>query len=155
MMRATEALEAGVQHDELVEQIAKWSEKTEMFVTTKTMKYMVKSGRVNPVKGFFGKLLNVRPVIIVNDEGKTDLVGKPRSEKSSMKLTMKMIEKKINKQKLWGFAISHSDNKAGADWYIARMEELTGLKPRFINTASPVLGVNAGPGVVALSLMFE
>jgi len=155
MMRAAEAVESGMNHDELVEKVDIWSGKTEMFVTTKTMKYMVKSGRVNSVKGFLGKLLNVRPVIIVNDEGKTDLVGKPRSEKSSMKLTIKMIETKINKQKLWGYAISHSDNLVGADWFIARMEELTGLKPKFINVASPVLGVNAGPGVVALSLMFE
>jgi len=155
MMRATEAVEENINHDELVENIGVWSEKTEMFVTTKTMKYLVKSGRVNPVKGFLGKLLNVKPVIIVNNEGKTDLVGKPRSEKSSMKLTMKMIEKKINKQKLWGYAISHSDNEVGAEWYSAKMYELTGLKPRFINIASPVLGVNVGPGVVALSLMFE
>jgi len=155
MMRATEAVEAGAKHDELVENIGIWSEKTEIFVTTKSMKYMVKSGRVNPVKGFLGKLLHVRPVIVVNNQGKTDLVGKPRSEKSSMKLTMKMIEKKINKQKLWGFAISHSDNEVGAEWYSDRMYELTGLKPRFINIASPVLGVNVGPGVVALSLMFE
>jgi uncharacterized protein len=154
VMRAAEAIESGKSHDQLVKDIGVWSEKTEMFVTTKTMKYLVKSGRVNPVKGFIGKILRLKPVIIVNNEGKTELVGKPRSEKASMKLTMKMIEKKINKQKLWGYAISHADNDSTAKWYISQMKALTGLEPRFVNYGSPVLGVNVGPGVVTLSIMF-
>jgi fatty acid-binding protein DegV len=35
------------------------------------------------------------------------------------------------------------------------METLTGKKPIFINEASPVLVTNAGPGVVALSVMLR
>jgi len=155
-MRAVEAIEQGTPHDELVKNIELWSKNTDMFVTTKTMKYLVKSGRVNAVKGFVGKVLGVKPVIIVNDEGRTDLVGKPRSEKASMKLTMKMVEKKINKRKLWGYSISHADNEQTANWYIEQMKALTGgLEPRFVNYGSPVLGVNVGPGVVALSMMYE
>lgn len=156
MMRAAEAIEAGAAHDELVKDIENWSLKTEMFVTTKTMKYLVKSGRVSAAKGFIGKVLGIKPVITVNQEGKTQPIGKPRSEKASMKLTMKLVEKKINKRKLWGYAISHADNEASARWYADQMKTLTGgMEPRFINYGSPVLGVNTGPGVVTLSMMFE
>ncbi|MCF8364272.1 MAG: DegV family EDD domain-containing protein [Bacteroidales bacterium] len=155
VMRAAEDLEQGVSFDELTKKLDSWPDKTEMFVTTKTMKYMVKSGRVNPVKGFIGKLLHVKPVVIVDKEGKTDLVGKPRSEKSSMKLTMKLINNTLKNKKLWGYSISHANNEATANWYISQMKELTGLEPRFVNIASPVLGANAGPGSVAVSLMFE
>lgn len=156
VMRAAEAIKDGATHEDLVKNIEKWSHKTEMYVTTKTMKYMVKSGRVSAVKGFVGKLLSIKPVITVNSEGKTQPIGKPRSEKASMKLTMKLVEKKINHQKLWGYAISHADNESTARWYAAQMKELTGgMEPRFINFGSPVLGVNTGPGVVTLSMMFE
>lgn len=155
MMRAAEALEEGTTHDELVKKIDAWSLKSEMLVTTKTMKYLVKSGRVNAVKGFMGKLLNVKPIIVVNNQGKTDLVGKPMSEKASMRMAMKMVNKKLENKKLWGYAISNASNRKAAEWYTREMEARTGMKPRFINDGSPVLGVNTGPGVVTLSLMFE
>lgn len=155
VMRAAEALERGVSYEEIIKELEIWPDKTEIFVTTKTMKYMVKSGRVSPVKGFIGKLLNVRPVVTVDNEGKTGLIGKPRSEKASMKLTMKLINKSMKNKKLWGYSLSHADNETTANWYIAQMKELTGQEPRFVSIASPVLGANAGPGSVAVSLMFE
>ncbi len=156
MMRAAEMLEAGAAHNELVKNIEGWSEKTEMFVTTKTMKYLVKSGRVSTTKGFIGKLLSIKPVITVNNEGKTDPIGKPRSEKGSMKLTMKLVNQKMKGRKIWGYAISHADNLTTANWYADQMKALTGgMEPKFINYGSPVLGVNTGPGVVTLSILFD
>lgn len=126
-----------------------------MLVTTKTMKYLVRSGRVSAVKGIIGKLLRLKPIIIVNNQGKTELFGKPLTEKSSMKMAMKLVDKKLNNKKLWGYAISHANNMKTAKWYAGEMEKRTGLKPKFINDGSPVLGVHVGPGVVTLSLMFE
>lgn len=156
VMRATEALETNISHHDLVKKIEEWSLKTDMFVTTKTMKYMVKSGRVSAVKGMMGKLFGIKPVITVNAEGKSEPIGKPRSEKASMKLTMKLVNKRIQNRKLWGYAISHADNLGTANWYADQMKTLTGgMEPKFINFASPVLGVNTGPGVVTLTLMFE
>ena len=156
LMRATKMLEAGTTHDELVKNIQDWSEKTEMFVTTKTMKYLVKSGRVSSVKGLMGKLLSIKPVITVNNQGKTEPIGKPRSEKGSMKLTMKLVTQKMKGRKLWGYSISHADNETTARWYVEQMKELTGgMEPMFINYGSPVLGVNVGPGVVTLAILFE
>lgn len=155
LIRAAEKLEEGTTHEELTALIEKWSKNTDIWVTTKTMKYLVKSGRVSAVKGFVGKLLNVKPIIIVNDEGKTEPHGKPFTEKGSMKMAMRMVDKKIKNKSLWGYSISHANNLKTAQWFAEQMELRTGMKPRFINDASPVLGVNTGPGVVALSVLFE
>lgn len=155
LIRAAEKLEEGTSHEELTALIEKWSKNTDIWVTTKTMKYLVKSGRVSAVKGFVGKLLNVKPIIIVNDEGKTEPHGKPFTEKGSMKMAMRMVDKKIKNKSLWGYSISHANNIKTAQWFAEQMELRTGMKPRFINDASPVLGVNTGPGVVALSVLFE
>ncbi len=155
VMRAVEALQENMPHDELAKRLEEWTDKTQMLVTTKTMKYLVKSGRVSAVKGFVGKFLKVKPIIIVNSEGKSELHGKPFTEKASMKMAMKMVDKMMKNNTLWGYAISHANNIATAEWYATQMEDRTGMKPRFINDGSPVLGVHTGPGVVTLSLMFE
>ncbi len=155
VMRAAEALETGTTHEELTQNIERWITDSVLLVTAKTIKYMVKSGRVGAMKGFVGKLLNIKPVVIVNDQGKTETYGKPLTEKSSMKMAMALVTKKINKRKIWGYAISHAENEQAAQWYATQMEELTGMKPRFIGEASPVLGTNVGPGVVALSFIYQ
>ncbi len=155
LIRAAEKLEEGTSHEKLTALIEKWSKNTDMWVTTKTMKYLVKSGRVSAVKGFVGKLLNVKPIIIVNEEGRTEPHGKPFTEKGSMNMALRMVDKKIKNKTIWGYSISHANNLKTAEWFAEQMELRTGMKPRFINDASPVLGVNTGPGVVALSALYE
>ncbi|HOI87092.1 MAG TPA: DegV family protein [Lentimicrobium sp.] len=155
VLRAAKELEKGTTHEEIVSKSAGWSKETKIFVSSRTIKYMVKSGRVSHTKGFIGTLLNLKPIVTVNDEGKTEVFGKPFTEKASMELIMSRIQSLAEGRKIWGYSISHARNLAGAGWYSERMRELCGLEPEFINDASPVLGVNAGPGVVALSVMFE
>lgn len=155
VLRAAKALEQGMLHDQLLANINDWTDKTRMFVTAKTIKYMVKSGRVPAFKGAIGKFLGVKPVVIVNDIGKTELFGKPFSEKSSMILVMKHVRKMLETKKLWGYSISHALNEDSAKWFSDEIEKITGLKPEFISECSPVLGTHTGPGVVGLSLMFE
>lgn len=155
VLRAAKALENGATHNEIVNKIDSWSKNTKMFVSSRTIKYMVKSGRVSYTKGMIGSLLNLKPIVTVNDEGRTETFGKPFTEKASMQLINSKISSMISDRKVWGYSVSHARNLSTAKWFIERMKELTGLEPEFINDASPVLGVNAGPGVVALSVMFE
>jgi len=155
VLRTAEAIDAGATHDDIVEKMTLWSLNTKILVTSRTMKYMVKSGRVSYSKGLMGKLLGIKPIVEVKNHGKTEVFGKPFSEKASMKMVMDEMKRFVGNKQVWGYAISHADNLAGAEWYASRMEELTGKKPVFIQQASPVLVTNTGPGVVALSVMLQ
>lgn len=154
-LRAAQELEKGANHDELVEKIEKWSLNTKMYVSSKTIKYMVKSGRVSYTKGLIGSLLNLKPIVTVNDEGRTETFGKPFTEAGSRKLVIENIKKLLHNKKIWGYSISHAKNHSSANWFEEQMVELTNMRPVFVNEASPVLGVNVGPGVVAISIMLE
>lgn len=155
VLRAARAIEAGASHDELLKMMGTFTAKNKIYVSTLTTKYMVKSGRLSQTKGFIGKLLNVKPLIIVNDEGRADVIAKPFTERASMARIMREIEKLMLNQKVWGYAISHIRNQKVADIYAKKLHDLTGKPAEFINHASPVLGVNAGPGIVVVSVMFE
>lgn len=155
VLRAAEAVEQGKSHDEIVTEIQSWNNKNHILVSAKTVKYLVKSGRLSHSKGVAGKLLGVRPIISVNNDGKAYTFGKAYSEKGSMRLLMKEASAVINKGKIWGYSISHIQNPETATWYATQMEEMTGKKPLFINNCSPVLGVHGGPGTVVLSIMEE
>lgn len=155
VLRAAKAIENGASHEEIVSKIEGWSKNTKMFVSSKTIKYMVKSGRVSYTKGMIGSLFNLKPIVIVNDDGKTETFGKPFTEKGSMELIYTKVKSLASERKIWGYSISHARNLSTANWFAEKMKEISGLDPEFINDASPVLGTNVGPGVVALSIMFE
>jgi DegV family protein with EDD domain len=155
VLRAARAIEAGSTHDEVLSQMESWTAKNKIYVSTRSTKYLVKSGRLSQTKGIIGKLLNLKPIVFVTDEGKAGIIAKPFTEKASMARIMHEIERQMRSRKIWGYAISHIRNHEIADVYARKLEELTGKPAEFINHASPVLGVNGGPGIVVVSVMFE
>jgi len=155
VLRAAEAIEQGKSHNEIISLVESWNSKNHILVSAKTVKYLVKSGRLSHSKGIIGKFLGLRPIISIDDEGKATTFGKAFNQKGSMRQLMNEASRLVEKGKIWGYAISHIRNPETAQWYADQMEILTGKKPLFINECSPVLGVHGGPGPVVLSVMEE
>jgi DegV family protein with EDD domain len=155
VLRAAREIEAGRNISDIENKMGEWSKKTKMLVSTKTIKYLRKSGRISPVKGIIGKLISLKPLLVINEEGTIDLFGKPVTEKGSIAMVIKEMHKVLENNKIWGYAISHADNLGTAQIYIDEMKKLTGMDPEFVSPATPALAVHAGLGVVALSIMIE
>ena len=73
----------------------------------------------------------------------------------SRKMIFAELENFIKDKKVWGYAISHARNKESAEIFAEQMEKLTGMKPVFVQNASPVLVTHVGIGVVAISVMLD
>jgi uncharacterized protein len=155
VLRAARALEDGASYDDLVSRMEEWKEKSMLRVSVTTLKYIVRSGRVSPLKSFVAKLLDLKPVISIDQEGKASLFSKSFSHAGCMKKVMRNITKVTRGKKIWEYAITHANNPSAAQWYALEMEKLTGKKPVFIDHASPALAANTGPGIACVSLMLE
>ena len=155
LLRLAEAIDKGLSHEMIVSEIKEWIRKTEIRVTVTTLKYIIRTGRVSAFKSFIARMLDLKPVIALNEEGTTMMTSKSFTEKGSRKKVIRNIEKIAQKNKIWGYAITHAKNVKTSEWFASQMERITGQKPAFIASASPVLSANVGPGVVALSFMLE
>ena len=155
VLRAARALESGMGHDEVVANLSIWGNNTRLLVNARTMKYMVRSGRVSKTKGFIGNLLGIKPIVIVNNDGKSETFGRPFTMKQSRKMVLDDFKKFIDGKKVWGYAISHARNQDVADYYAKELEKMTGKKPEFIQNASPVLVTHVGIGVIGISVMLD
>ena len=155
VLRIAEAIEKGYNHQEIVSMTEKWVADSKIFVSVKTLKYMVKGGRVSHLKGFVAKLLNVNPIVSMDEQGKSIVFGKTYSQSSNMEKVMEHI-KEISKNKSdWNYIVLHADNETGAKWYTNKMKDLTGKDPASIVNISPVIGANAGIGATSVAFMFE
>jgi len=114
---------------------------------------MVKSGRVSAARGIVGKVLGIKPIVDVGNDGKAETFGKPFTVKQSREIILADLKNYIQGKKVWGYAISHAQNQKGADFFAKELEQLIGKKPEFIVNASPVLVTHVGIGVVAVSVM--
>jgi DegV family protein with EDD domain len=156
VLRVARAIEAGASMDEIIPRVEEWVAKGETRVTVPTLKYIVRSGRVSAFKGFIAKALDLKPIIkMTHDTGKAELFSKSFTMKGSMKKTIRDIQSKIKGKTVWEYSITHANNPEAADWFAVEMEKLTGKKPVFVASASPVLAAHVGPGVTCVSLMME
>lgn len=155
VLRVAKSIEAGLPIEEIVDSLESWRKDAKIFVSVKDLKYMIKGGRVSKEKGFIANLLGINPIVSMNEEGKSILFGQTFSQKANIRKVIKHI-KQISKGKtVWNYTILHAHNIAGANNYADQMFQFTGKSPVSIVDISPVIGMNAGNGTIAVSLLFE
>jgi len=155
VLRAAQAIESGFSHDEIVSQAEKWIENARIFVSVKTMKYMVRGGRVSAATGLIAKVLNINPIVSLDQSGKAVLFDKTFSQKANMERVMSHVKKINDDKKIWNYIVLHANNTRSAEWFSGKMERLTGKKPVSVVNISPVIGANAGAGAASVALLYD
>jgi hypothetical protein len=154
VLRIARAIEEGYSHKQISDLADKWIGDTRIFVSVRTMKYMVRGGRVSHFKGLMARMLNINPIISMDEEGKASVFGKAHSQKSNMEKVMQHIRKITKDKPVWNYIVLHADNPEAAAWYASRMKDLTGFEPVAWVNISPVIGANAGVGSASVAFMF-
>jgi uncharacterized protein len=155
ILRTAQAIEAGYSHDQVVEMTRKWTNDVRIFVSVRTLKYMVRGGRVSPVKGLIARLLNINPIVSIDRSGKAIVFDKAFNQKANMEKVMAHIRKICQEETIWNYIVLHANNSEAARWYSEKMEVLTMKAPVSIVNISPVIGANAGIGAASVALLFE
>ncbi|MCU0472926.1 MAG: DegV family EDD domain-containing protein [Bacteroidales bacterium] len=155
VLRTAQAIEAGLQHDQIVSLAENWVTETKILVSVKTLKYMVRGGRLSAFRGLIARLLNINPIVTLDDTGKAVSFGKAFSQKANMEKVMKHIQSDYPGKKIWNYIVLHANNLNAAAWFSEKMEILTGKKPVSICNISPVIGANAGVGAASVAILYE
>jgi len=155
VLRTAMAIEAGMAFEELNSKVANWIEKTDIFVDVDTLKYMVRGGRVSPLKGMIATALNLRPIVTLDEEGKAAAAGESFSRRGNMKKILELLNKKTENCKIWNYAIVHADAESRAQIYAEKLTNIIGKEPAYIMELSPVVGVHNGIGAVGIGIMEE
>ena len=155
VLRTAKAIEAGYSHDQVVNMAEKWTKNVRIFVSVKSMKYLVRGGRVSFVRGLIARILNICPIVSIDESGKAFVFDKAFNQRSNMEKVMGYITKISKEKTIWNYIVLHANNTDAAQWYSEKMEMLTNKKPASIVNISPILGANAGIGAAAVSLLFD
>ena len=142
-----------------IEELAAWVEDNKLhlchWVAVDDLMYLKRGGRVSATTAVVGTMLQIKPIIHVNDEGKLISVGKARGRKASIQtLVQKALElgKDFDNSTMF---ICHGDCEEDAKYLEGLVKEKCGVKDVFIGYIGAVIGSHAGPGTLALFFMGE
>ena len=117
--------------------------------------FLSRGGRVSTTTAFMGTLLNIKPVLHVDDEGRLIPVGKVRGRKQSLNyLIDKFRELNIGGENSI-IAISHGDCLEDAEYVKNELSKTYKFDNIIINCIDPVIGAHSGPGTLALFFVGE
>lgn len=152
-----------VQHaraGESIEQVRDWVEENKLHLahwfTVDDLMFLFRGGRVSKTAAWAGTLLNIKPVLHVDDEGHLIPMEKVRGRKKSLNALVDHMASSANKpisdQMVF---ITHGDCADDAEYVASLVKERFGVREVVINYVDPVIGAHSGPGTMALFFLAD
>lgn len=119
--------------------------------TVDDLQFLRRGGRVSGAAAVIGTMLQIKPVLHVDNEGKLIPMSKARGRKAALNALVERMEQLTIDPAEQKVFISHGDCLADAQYVAERIRQKIGVTSEIcINFIGPVVGAHAGPGTVAL-----
>lgn len=146
-------VDSGLKREEIVRRLGVAIENVRLFVSVPTLKYIMRSGRLHKAKGILGTLLNLKPVLTLDSQGRVveaaKVIGRTRVYQRTLELADQFAMSVRNPR----FSIVHVMNLPMAEWYREELKKRFKVDEIMITEASPALGVHTGIGSVAIAVL--
>lgn len=134
---------------EIEEKIRRMAAHMEHLFTVEDLDYLAKGGRVSKASAFIGGLLNIKPLLHVED-GKLVPLEKHRGRKKVLRRMIELMKERGDRLSEQTIAISHGDDIETAEEFKKMIEEAIQPKAVELYLIGSVVGSHAGPGTIAV-----
>lgn len=134
------------------DRLGKIREKSEVIYTLDTLEYLARGGRIGRVKAMAGALLNLKPVIRVDADGKYTTVTTARTLNKSINAIAEHLYHRYASTPVW-VTILHGRFSEKAEILADELRSRLNIAKLEVSRISPVLGVHTGPGIVGAAVV--
>lgn len=143
-----------------LEEVYTWLEENKLHLahwfTVDDLMFLWRGGRVSKTSAWAGTILNIKPVMHVDDEGHLIPLEKVRGRKKSLiALVDHMDESAIRPVEDQMVFITHGDCIEDAEFVADLVRSRFGVRDVVINYVDPVIGAHSGPGTMALFFLAD
>lgn len=138
-----------------IDALCNWVEENKLkvchWVTVDDLSHLKRGGRISAATAMVGTMLNIKPIIYVDNDGHLINTAKVRGRKAAMELlAAKLGETGTDLDTVF---IAHGDCPEDAATLEAIVKEKHGVKNVITGYVGPVIGAHTGPGVLVLFFM--
>ena len=137
-----------------IEEVRDWAEENKLHLchqfTVDDLHFLKRGGRISATTAVVGSMLQIKPVLHVDNEGHLINIAKARGRQASLKALVDKMEKTAIDPAHQMVFISHGDCLEDARTVEKMVKDRFGVKDVYINYVGPVIGAHSGPGTLAL-----
>lgn len=149
-----EAIKQGKTFDELISITNDLINKTQVYFMVDTLTYLQKGGRIGKAASLFGSLLNIKPILTLNENGEVYPVDKIRGTNKALQKVIQLFEQYAGDTPV-RLGISHAVNESQALKLAEMLKEKLNVKDFVLTEIGPVIGTHVGPGTIAVMVTKE
>lgn len=151
--KAVQMKEAG----KTIDEVADWIQENKLHLchnfTVDDLFHLHRGGRVSKATAVLGTMINIKPILHVDNEGHLIAIGKVRGRKKSLTALVDRMGEQIRGFDNPEVFISHGDCLEDAEYVKKLVQERFGVEKFIINYVGPTIGAHSGPGTMALFFM--
>jgi len=136
------------------EEIVEWVEANKMrmnhWVKLHDLNYLRRSGRVSAPAAFIGTVLDIKPLLWMDENGFMATVDKERGRNKILKAIFNKTEERIEKPEEQDICISYGDCEEDALMLKEMVEQKIPVKSIMLSRIGPIIGSHTGPGVLSI-----
>jgi DegV family protein with EDD domain len=137
-----------------IDELTAWVEANKLnichWVTVDDLSHLKRGGRISATTALVGTMLNIKPIIYVNEEGKLINTAKVRGRKAAIDFLVKKAQELGEGYDNETMFVAHGDCPEDAAALEAALKEKCGVKNVITGYVGPVIGAHTGPGVLVL-----
>ena len=142
---------------QIFEELDEMRKKARLFVTLETLEYLKRGGRISKTSAAVGGLLNIKPLLTLNGEGKLETVGKARGIKMSHKMMNDSIRAAGGIDFRYPVVLTYAGDLAdgAVKNYLEDSRDIFGdhIDQLTIGQLGCVIGTHSGPGAIVVSFI--
>jgi fatty acid kinase/fatty acid kinase fatty acid binding subunit len=155
-LRAAELAESGWRAADILAELGRLRAQSGVFITVDRYDNLLRSGRVTRGKAWLAGVLDVKPILSLDDAGRVVPVDRVRGRDNVVPRVLSLLERRLTpRPKVVRFGVVHADAPEVAER--VRTALVAAYRPRdcFVSLATGVLGTHVGEGAWAVFYQVE
>jgi len=140
---------AGKSPEEIIARLDEIRSRINVILTLDTLEYSRKSGRVGGLSAAVASLLNVKPIVNLED-GLLDVMEKVRTRKKSLNRLLDIVEERVGTTTPINLGVLHARVFEVGEEMLSRTEERFNCQETYVADLCASLTVQFGPGTVGM-----
>ena len=150
ILEAAKAASENKSLDEVVSIAKNVIENSKFIFVPETLEYLKKGGRIGGAAALFGSLLQIKPILTVED-GKTTVFTKVRTKKKAIDKIANTVLEQNSKTPIKGLIVHHINCESEGEELANRLKSTLGLDSIKIQSIGPIIGLHVGPGSIGVA----
>lgn len=139
----------GVSLEEILSSTEELRSKRRLYFLVDTLEYLQKGGRIGKAAAVLGTLLNIKPILSIDEEGIIYPVDKVRGRKKATARMIELFRKDLAGVTNINVAVGHTADPSSVDDFLEQLSAVFTVKETVYSDIGAVVGTHVGPGTIA------